>query len=253
MNESYPKRGIFKAAALKNASSDQKLTIDLSPDRVRCIPPDLMKALSAQGLEEVLTFFNRAVKEHVPNVLRVLGTVTGADFKAPHQSQNINFRICDYIPDTADPKSRNGCGAHTDYGTFSIIFQDRQSGLEIEDANAPDTWIPVPGDATVLLCGWCAVILSGNQIKAARHRVRRTAGVRRLSAVLFVAPDLDQPLKPITGTVEGKPFSQDVRHGIVTVRSFKETMGKKWRWREGNGDPNDLEPNNLGQRGGRCY
>jgi isopenicillin N synthase-like dioxygenase len=97
----------------------------------------------------------------------------------------MNFRLCDYNP------------AHTDYGTFTIIFQDGTAGLELEDPAAPGGWRPVPGDATVILTGWCAVILSGGKISAARHRVRRVPGVRRLSAALFLAPDLDVQLKPL--------------------------------------------------------
>jgi isopenicillin N synthase-like dioxygenase len=99
---------------------------------------------------------------------------------------------------------------HTDYGTFSIIFQDGTAGLEIEAPEKPGTWLPVPGDATLLLCGWCAVVLSGSKVAAARYRVRRVPGVRRLSAVLFVAPDLDIKMAP-EGRVER--FSDAVNEG----------------------------------------
>lgn len=95
------------------------------------------------------------------------------------------------------PQSDNGCGWHTDYGTFTIIFQDGTFGLELEGTNAPSTWVPLPGDATMILTGWCAVVLSGGRISTARHRVRRVPAVRRLSAVLFVAPDLDVTMKPL--------------------------------------------------------
>lgn len=40
-----------------------------------------------------------------------------------HRAPQVNFRICDYNPQTASPESNKGCGEHTDYGTFSIIFQ----------------------------------------------------------------------------------------------------------------------------------
>ncbi len=66
----------------------------------------------------------------------------------------------------------------------------------MEAPKEPGTWLPVPGDATVLLCGWRAVVLSGSKVAAVRHRVRRVPGVRRLSAVLFIAPDLDVKMAP---------------------------------------------------------
>ncbi|KAL3455101.1 hypothetical protein BJX64DRAFT_282311 [Aspergillus heterothallicus] len=146
----------------------------------------------------------------------------------------MNFRLCDYNPVTAAPESENGCGAHTDYGTFTIIFQDGTAGLELEDAAAAGGWRPVPSDATVILTGWCAVILSGGRILAARHRVRRVPGVRRLSAVMFLAPDLDVKLQPLEGVEPVRAMSDAVMRGEIDVESFEEEMGKRWRYREGN-------------------
>lgn len=60
-------------------------------------------------------------------------------------------------------------------------------------------------------------------------------GVRRLSAVLFVAPDLNVVLRPLICTAQvQKSFSTTVLEGGIDVTWFKEVMGKWWRWREGN-------------------
>ncbi|KAK7427738.1 hypothetical protein QQZ08_005676 [Neonectria magnoliae] len=231
LNATYPKRGIFKTAATYNAASDQKFTIDLSPTRNAKIPDDLRGALAGAGFNEILDFFDNVNDTYVAPILSTLSTLAGADLHQAHKSGNINYRLCDYSTDTADPESDNGCGAHTDYGTFSIIFQDGTPGLEMEEAEHPGLWVPVPGDATVVLAGWCAVILSGGCIQATRHRVRRTPGVRRLSAVLFVAPDLDIKLKPLDGVQITRPLSQSIMTGEIDVGWFKEVMGRK---REGN-------------------
>lgn len=234
LNSVYSLRGIIKTAATTNPDSDQKLTIDLSPKRASLIPANLYSSLAQHGLDEIVSFFSKAVAENSHLILSCLSTIADADLAPLHKSQNINFRLCDYTPATAAPNSTNGCGAHTDYGTFSIIFQDGRPGLEIEAPGAPGTWVPVPGDATVVLCGWCALVLSGGRVCAVRHRVRRVPGVRRLSDVLFVAPDLDVVLRPLKLTDGLKPFSEQVRKGMINVRWFKEVMGKRWRWREGN-------------------
>jgi len=231
LNDTYPLRGVFKTAAAMDPICDQKLTIDLSPTRVARIPPVLQAELGPHGLADVLTFFTTVTAHHVPQIMAALSVVAGRDLAALHAKLNVNFRLVDYDPETASPASRNGCGAHTDYGTFSIIFQDGIAGLEMEAPEWPQRWVPVPGDATVFLCGWCAVMLSGGKIRAVRHRVRRVPGVRRLSAVLFVAPDLDVKMAP-KDRVES--FSEVVNAGQFDVRWFKEAMGKKWRYREGN-------------------
>lgn len=233
LNATYPLRGILKTSAMLKTASDQKFTIDLSPKRNTLIPVPLQQSLADHGLTETLEFFDTA-SSYVPNILNSLSVLAGVDLAKAHKDWVMNFRLCDYNPDTAAPQSDNGCGSHTDYGTFSIIFQDGTSGLELEDANAPGTWVPVPGDATIILTGWCAVVLSGGRISAAKHRVRRVPGVRRLSAVLFVAPDLDVALKPLEGVLPARQFSDTVMKGEMIVNTFKQVMGKRWRYREGN-------------------
>ncbi|KAK3065184.1 hypothetical protein LTS18_007070 [Coniosporium uncinatum] len=240
LNEVYSLRGIFKAAATINPTCDQKLTIDLSPTRNACIPPSLQAELNPHGLADVSTFFTAVTAYHVPQIIASLSAVADRDLAPLHTKLNVNFRLIDYIPVTASPDSQNGCGAHTDYGTFSIIFQDGTAGLEMEAPEAPGMWVPVPGDATILLCGWCAVVLTGGKIAAVRHRVRRVPGVRRLSAVLFVAPDLVVKMAPAERV---ELFSEAVNEGHFDVRWFKEVMGKKWRYREGN---EELAPGNDG-------
>ncbi len=100
----------------------------------------------------------------------------------------------------------------------------------MEVPEAPGSWVPVPGDATVLLCGWCAVVLGGGRVAVVGHRVRRVPGVRRLSAVLFVAPDLDVKMAPAERV---EAFSETINQDFLNVRWFKQVMGKKWRHREG--------------------
>ncbi|CAG7939096.1 unnamed protein product [Penicillium nalgiovense] len=232
LNATYPHRGVIKTAALHKTESDQKFTIDLSPMRSPRIPEALRESLDPHGLAEVLNFFNALSAQYVPSILSSLSVLAGTDLAAAHTSYNMNYRLCDYHPNTAAPDSLNGCGAHTDYGTFSIIFQDGTPGLELEET--PSKWIPVPGDSTVVLTGWCAVILSGGRVSAAKHRVRRAPSVRRLSAVLFVAPDLDVKLKPLGDSQPIRPFSEIIMRGELDVETFKDVMGKRWRYREGN-------------------
>ncbi|KAF7504212.1 hypothetical protein GJ744_002585 [Endocarpon pusillum] len=227
LNDIYPTRGIFKTAAIDNPTADQKLTIDLSPACARLIPGERRASLSAHGLEEILSFFSTIVAAHVPIILSALSEIA-----------NFNFRLCDYTSITAAPLSDNGCGAHTDY--------DGKAGLEVEDEATPGRWIALPGDATIVLCGWCALILTGGRVRAVRHRVRRMAGVRRLSAVLFVAPDVDVVLKPLKSDEGSKAFSEKITSGDVNVGWFKEVMGKRWRWREGNEMLGDGESNEIG-------
>jgi isopenicillin N synthase-like dioxygenase len=108
----------------------------------------------------------------------------------------------------------------THMGTCGIVLDmtDNTSGLEFEDPSSDDTWIQVSSYATVVLAGWCAVVLTGARVVAARYRVRRTPGVRKLNAVLFLVPYpeilsslLVEMLNP------EKPFSKCVEDGMLTI------------------------------------
>ena len=144
---------IFKTAATINPTCDHKLTIDLSPSRNAHIPPNLHDELNPHGLADILTFFTAVTAHYVPQITALLSAVADRDLAPLHTKLNVNFRLINHTPMTASPNSQNGCGAHTDYGTFSIIFQDGTAGLEMEAPETPGIWVLVPGDATVLLCG----------------------------------------------------------------------------------------------------
>ena len=66
------------------------------------------------------------------------------------------------------------CGAHRDFGTFTLIFPDGTSGLEVLLDEDKEIWRPVDlsaADSAVLLFGWCANIRSNGRVPAALHRV----------------------------------------------------------------------------------
>ncbi len=73
------------------------------------------------------------------------------------------------------------------------------------------------------------------------------AGMCRLSAVLFVAPDVDVVLKPLKSDKGARAFSEKTAAGGVNVKWFKEVMGKRWRRREGNEMLEDGESDQIGQ------
>jgi hypothetical protein len=197
------------------------------PTRNACILPSPQAELDVHGLTGISTFFVAITAHHVPQIIASLSAVADRDLAPLHTKLNVNFRLIEYTPMTGtSPDSQNGCGAHTDYGTFSIIFQDGTAGLEMDAPDAPDIWVPVPvpvpGNTTVLLCGllcgWCAVVLSGGKVLAVRHLVRRLPGVRRPS------PDLDVKMAPAARVWV---FSEAVTEGHFHVRWFEEVMGKK--------------------------
>ncbi|KAF8241781.1 Clavaminate synthase-like protein [Wilcoxina mikolae CBS 423.85] len=249
LNATYPTRGIFKHAALTNPNCDQKLIIDLSRVRVSHIPCELRNDLGKE-FAEVLRFFEDIHNNLVPLLLSATSEIIGSDVSALHAAENVNYRLCDYRPSSSHGVAAPRCGEHRDYGTFTIIFQNGEGGLEYFSPSGE--WVLLPGDAVLVLWGLCGQIFSGDKIKAVRHRVLKTTSpvARRNTAVMFVAPDLDATLKPMCpgreeGEGKGKWYRKEVEEGAMSVGEFKEFIGKKWRHREGN---EDIEGEDMGSQ-----
>ncbi|KAF4960111.1 hypothetical protein FGADI_1129 [Fusarium gaditjirri] len=132
LTAAHPKRGIFKTAAMNNATSDQKFTIDLSPTRNSRIPEALREKVAGDGFHEVLDFFEEVNSTYVAQIISIMHELISADLSRVHKTGNLNYRLCDYNTNAADSTSGNGCGAHTDYGTFTIIFQEEHQGSRLK-------------------------------------------------------------------------------------------------------------------------
>ena len=89
-------------------------------------------------------------------------------------------------------------GAHSDYGTLTLLLQDHQGGLEVL---LNDEWIslpPVPG-SIIVNAGDLFDFWTSGSIKSAVHRVVRVKEWHqpRYSIAFFLHPDDDTSLDPI--------------------------------------------------------
>jgi len=245
LNDVYPSRGIFKEAAFRMPDVDQKVPFDLSPQRLCALLKNDEELIEDLGVDfwNILTFYKHVQKEMIPRLLEltaqaIAGGCEGqdaTDLREKHKEENHNYRLVDYYP----IEEGRRCGEHRDYGTFTLIFQDgKVGGLEIFQNGA---WTQIPKDAPVIfLWGWSATILSNGRIQAPLHRVVPNGAndgedsfPRKNSAIFFVAPDLDAKLVPVLIDPNEKlSFHVDAVTNL-TVREFKQIMGKKWRKREG--------------------
>ncbi|XP_069192373.1 uncharacterized protein [Procambarus clarkii] len=115
--------------------------------------------------------------------------------------------------------------AHTDYTTFTFIFQDDMGGLQIRDQDG--TWLDagsMPG-AILILAGEFLTNYSDNKVIAPVHRVvipaeelkRKT---HRLSVAYFTHADGHTPMRP-QGTSKEKPTT------VLEYASSRLTMAYK--------------------------
>lgn len=100
-----------------------------------------------------------------------------------------------------DEKRQLGSSAHTDFGAITLLLQDEQPGLEVQNA-ATGEWIGVPPnkDAYVVNIGDMMSMMTGNQYKSSVHRVVNKTGTERYSVAFFIDGNLDFKLRRLDGT-----------------------------------------------------
>merc|ERR1712194_670800 len=101
------------------------------------------------------------------------------------------------------------CGAHTDYGCWTILAQDDTPGaLEVERLDG--TWStvdPLPG-AFVINLGDMLSVWTGGRYAATPHRVRHTQRERyRTSVAYFFEPNFDAVITPLPGGGPGNSLA----------------------------------------------
>jgi isopenicillin N synthase-like dioxygenase len=112
-------------------------------------------------------------------------------FAQRHRGENVTLRFLHY-PAGLVPRSdaQLGAGAHTDYGSITLLFQDEIGGLEVLGADG--AWqpaAPVP-DAALINTGDLMEHWTNGLFRSTLHRVRPISGSRdRYSIALFVDPD----------------------------------------------------------------
>ncbi|XP_071868308.1 uncharacterized protein isoform X2 [Bombus fervidus] len=110
------------------------------------------------------------------------------------------LRLLYYPPLGAPAPGLARCSAHCDYGTFTLLAQDCEGGLEIQTPHG-ERWGRVghlPGAILVntgdILANW-----TNNQLPALRHRVvvPEHCGRGRHSIAFFVHPDTNTLIEPL--------------------------------------------------------
>jgi isopenicillin N synthase-like dioxygenase len=91
-----------------------------------------------------------------------------------------------------------GSSEHTDYGTLTMLCQDQIGGLQIKGKSG--TWVsakPVEGTFVVnigdLLARW-----SNGRFESTPHRVINSSTQARYSLAMFVDPNWNATIKPLT-------------------------------------------------------
>lgn len=143
-----------------------------------------------------------------------------ADFFVPRMQNPITIqRLLHYPPQEGRiDESVMGIGAHTDYGSLTILAQDDVGGLQV--MNRDGQWVegpPVAG-TFVINIGDLIQRLTNDLYLANLHRVVNASGRERYSIPFFIDADADAVFQPLASCVSAE---NPARYEPVTCGAHK--------------------------------
>ena len=103
----------------------------------------------------------------------------------------------------SDGRDGIGAGAHTDYGSITVLYSDGEPGLQVQPRGKD--WIDVPSvpGAFIINIADCLMRWTNDIYVSTPHRVRIPKNPRR-SLAFFLDPNPDALIKALPGTGEAK-------------------------------------------------
>jgi len=169
----------------------------IGPNRWPIFMPELRPALNA---------YLQACHICAQRILRALAVSLNADediFVRRFTKPISRGALVYYPPQPPDSGVQQfGVAPHTDYGVITLLHQDMVGGLQV--FNRQREWVtahPIAGTLVInagdLLGRW-----SNDHFRSNSHRVVNASGRERLSIAVFVDPDFDTSIVPVTAPGE---------------------------------------------------
>jgi isopenicillin N synthase-like dioxygenase len=144
------------------------------------------------GFREALDAYREQAIAAAEAIQRAMARALGLDgrfFEALGDTM-YNLRLIHYPPQSALPPAEGqlGCGAHTDYGTLTVLADDGVGGLQVMRRDGKWLDVSVPDDAVVVNLGDLMAIWTNDRWVSTPHRVVNPPDTDRYSLPLFVTP-----------------------------------------------------------------
>ena len=201
--------GVFGENTDPGKTRDLKECIDIGPES----PPPATPFFGPNLWPDGLPGFREAVMSYHDTVLGLArlvqrGVALSLDLPRDHFDPIMTnpisvLRLLHYPPQTGRiDESVIGTGAHTDYGSLTILAQDDVGGLQV--MNRAGEWVEAPPiDGTfVVNIGDLVQRLTNGRYLANLHRVINTSGRERYSIPFFLDADFDAVIAPLDNCID---------------------------------------------------
>ncbi len=159
------------------------------------------------GFRDAWEAYQRAAIEAALRMQRAMAVALGlapGHFEAQPGETMFHLRLIHYPPQSrmTPAPGQLGCGAHTDYGTLTVLADDGVGGLQVRLRSGDWVDVEVADGHLVVNLGDLMAIWTNDRWVSNPHRVVNPAGVDRYSSALFVTP-------PFHLTIETLPACRD--------------------------------------------
>ncbi|KAJ5973472.1 hypothetical protein N7481_010682 [Penicillium waksmanii] len=226
---------------------DIKETMEIGREDVDSLPnrwPDHLDDEGKRFKETMLGFFEMCKNLHkqVMNSIALGMNLPGHFFDEFVSDGDNNLRLLHYPPVHKDVFKKNPeqvrAGEHSDYGSVTLLFQDRHGGLQVRSPRGSFVDATPIADTIVINAGDLLARWSNDTIKSTRHRVIQPPQPEgedssldiypsRYSIAYFCNPNNNKVIKALPGTYGedihvAKKYT-DVTAGDYLVQRLTET------------------------------
>lgn len=217
----------------QQAAGDMKETLDTGlehgpdhPEVLRGTPlhgPNQWPELP--GFRQTVELYRSQMIEASLRMQRALAMALGLPpnfFEDQPGETMFHLRLIHYPPmDTLTPEpGQLGCGAHTDYGTLTLLADDGVGGLQVRQRSGEWTDVVVPDRHLVVNLGDLMAMWTNDRWVSNPHRVVNPPGVDRYSSPLFVTPPFHLEIRCL---VDEEPRHEPVVVGPYLLGRFDGT------------------------------
>lgn len=148
--------------------------------------------------------------------LIALGLGQNRDFFEPHYAKPLARGQLVYYPPSAsidESEQRFGAAAHSDFGVLTMLSQDMQGGLQVQ--NKAGDWIEAPPIENSIVCNIGDLLerWTNGRLVSTKHRVINRAKTARYSIPIFCDPASQTPIDPRDFDASLKPENAIITAG----------------------------------------
>ena len=192
---------------------------------------DLTKSLSVSSIKNLSNYFDDiyALSEILfKGIIKLYKKDIKISNQAFSRLKTLSTLRFNYYPNQTKPVEISkqdgvalGCETHVDSGVFTILYQDKKGGLQVQNRNNKK-WYDVPFNkkALVVNTGRALEFLSKGKFKATNHRVLWNKS-KRLSIPFFFEPSHD--FKMNKNFLNSKRYS---KKGLVYEKFLNQSLKK---------------------------